>query len=125
MKKIFILTLAIGFCFISTLAFSAPFIVSDPVDPATCGGADQPNCPVSYTLYEQTRQPDGTYGDQVAIATGQAVEPDMSIRFDAQGRPAGNHRYTAVYLDSVGGVSVLSNPTQLGPLEPQGLKLTP
>lgn len=98
-----------------TTVFAAPYLVSDPVDPASCGGTDQPTCPVSFTVYE-----DGT-----AIANEIAVEADMSIKFDLDGRPPGNHRYTAIYHDEFGGISLVSNPTQLGPLAPSGMRLSP
>ena len=100
---------------LATSAYSAPRLVTDPVDPATCGGTNQPTCPVSATCYE----------DGVEFVTEHPVETDMSINVDLADRPAGVHKYTCIYHDEFGGLSLQSNPTQLGSAAPQGLRLSP
>ena len=112
MKKLFLI-LAILAMAVSVSA--APFLVSDPVDPSTCGSGELPNCPTMATIYE----------DDVIIAQDVPVEADMSINYDLAGRPAGVHKYKAIYQDAVGGLSLESNPTMLGSDEPKNLRLTP
>ena len=112
MKKLF-LVLAILVMAVSVSA--APFLVCDPVDPATCGTGELPNCPTMVTIYE----------DDVIIAQDVPVEADMSISYDLVDRPPGVHKYKAIYQDALGGLSLESNPTMLGSESPKNLRLTP
>ena len=107
--------LILAILLIPSIAAGAPFLVSDPVDPATCGSGELPNCPTMATIYE----------DDVIIAQDVPVEADMSIRYDLAGRSAGVHKYKAIYQDALGGLSLESNPTMLGSDEPKNLRLTP
>lgn len=99
----------------STSTYAAPFLICDAVDPEACGSTDQPPCPVSATVYE----------DGEVIASEIPLQTDMSIRYDLAGRPPGTHRYTTIYHDAFGGLSLQSNPTRLGPVEPQNTRLSP
>jgi hypothetical protein len=101
--------------FFALPAMAAPFLVSDPVDPATCGGDGQNNCPVFASCYEDGQE----------FVTNHPLETDMSIRVDLAGRPSGIHEYTCIYFDEFGGLSLQSNPTRLGSAPPQNLRLTP
>ena len=112
MKK---LILAIAILAMAVSVSAAPLLVSDPVDPATCGGVEQPTCPTMATIYE----------DDVIIAQDVPVEADMSINYDLAGRPPGVHKYKAIYQDALGGLSLESNPTMLGSESPKNLRLTP
>lgn len=123
MKTIIILAIV---CFTSA-GFAAPYLRSDAIDPATCGAVDQSPCPVSTTIEQQTAvslRP-LSWGPPVTIATEIPLEPDMSINYDLNGISPGVYRFRAIHHDAFGGVSVLSNPTTLGPAPPLNLNMVP
>lgn len=123
--KILITVLTI-LCFTS-MAFAAPHLRSDAIDPATCGATDQPPCPVSATIEQQTAVSLSplSWGPPVTIATEMPLESDMSIRYDLNGISPGVYRFRAIHHDAFGGVSVLSDPTTLGPAPPSSLNVIP
>jgi hypothetical protein len=116
MKKLILLMLLIP-----SIAFSAR-LTTDPVDPTTCGGDEQPTCPTTATIYRYT---DTTYTDGVIVAEDIPLEADMSLDYNLVDEPAGVNYYKAFHKDAHGGSSKLSNPTVLGSSAPQNLRLSP
>lgn len=122
-----ILSILLWILLVSTSAIAAPFLVSDPVDPATCGGTDQPTCPVKATIYYQkaTSYNPIVWGPQTLLEKDWPLEADMSLNYDLIDLSPGVYKFTSVATDGSGGKSVLSNPTMLGPKPLEGTKTIP